>query len=311
MLEEDIEQMLAGYAARIEGHDDVKLAGAERTATFYKDGAVLWRAYAEPLGRFNPAFGVFRWWWHGRAARTPSRLDVIVADGARFHVPELTTEQVSVARGDDAHMLCAVAAHLAGAKGLVSVEDAHGALFVALFDSPGTGGSMSLFPPPSVVPAAPRVPDFEAPPPSDGSRRYSISAPLILATSPIRVPSFPIRSAAPSPNAPVTEPTRDVLAPLLQTAFAIASGAMPDGVVEVMLIIIVDVMRDEARYIVQLVALTPTMQLVSLDSSMELAEATERMLEADGASGNGRWSKLAVRMRRTERGAQVEVDVKA
>ncbi len=315
LLEEDVVAMLAGYSERIAGHDDVRLDRVQRTATFLKAGAVLWQAHAEPLGRLNPAFGQFRWWWHGHIrppSGRPSRLDVIVADGLRFRVDELTTDPVAIANGEEAHMLSTVAARLAGAIGIVRVDDQHGALFIALFDTPGVAVSSALFPSWSALPAQ-RIPELgEAASTSEASRRYSIPpGKVIVETSGVRVPTFPLRGPAPLSNAPVGEPRREVLAPLLQTAFGIASGAMPNGLTEVLLVVIVDVLESGARYLVQMVALTPQLQLVSLDSSLELAKATEQMLEADVASGNGRWSKLVARMRRTERGAQVEVEVKS
>ena len=315
LLEEDVGQMLATYTARIERHDEVRLDRVQRTATFFKEGARLWQAHAEPLGRLNPAFGQFRWWWHGHArppSGRPSRLDAIMIDGLRFRVAELTTDPVTIADGEEATMLATVAARLAGAEGMVRVDDAHGALFVALFESPGVAVHSALFPSWTTLPAQ-RLPDLgDVTAPSDGNQRYSIPpAHVIVTTSGVSVPTSPLRSPAPLPNAPVGEPRREVLAPLLQTVFSIASTAMPGGVTEVLLVVIVDVLESGARYFVQAVALTPESQLVSLDTSIELAQETERMLEADTASGNGRWSKLVARMRRTARGASVEVEVKA
>lgn len=327
LLENDVERMLTAYAGRIAGHDDVRLDAATRTATFLKNGAVLWRAFAEPLGRLNPAFKAFRWWWYGREPPTSpnTRRDTIVIEGQRFGIAPLTTAQVPVASDDEAQLLCTVAARLAGAEGMVRMDDAHGALFVALFETPGVA-TPSLFPPPTSFSPFPsmqavRVPEIvdtspgaadvlEGPPKSDGPRRYTIPAPIIASTSGVRMPTFVVRSPSPSSNAPVSEPARDVLAPLLEAAFGAAVASMPDGFIELVLVVLVDVMHNETRAFVQLVALARSSQIVSLDVGVELANAAEAMIAADAASGNGRWSKLVARMRRNAHGATVEVEVK-
>jgi hypothetical protein len=83
---------------------------------------------------------------------------------------------------------------------------------------------------------------------------------------------------------------------------------------QALLVVVVEVQEHETgtrgRFFVHVVATDPKADLVSLDTTDELVAAAQTVIAADAQSGNGRWRKLLVRLRRTARGASIEVDVR-
>ena len=129
---------------------------------------------------------------------------------------------------------------------------------------------------------------------------------LAPAPRPSAVPA--VSSAAPS--APIREPSREAFFPVAQQALAAIAVALPQGFHQALLVITLDLQESKSRFFLQLVASDDQGNLVSLDPSRELFEATGKMIAEDARSGNGRWRKLAARLSATSRGAAVDVEVK-
>src|SRR5450755_3399548 len=97
LLEPEVERMAAKQAAHIGDFDDAQFDAAQEVATFWRGDSPTWRCHAEPIGRLNPDYGLFRWWWHGRGTSArKSRLDPIIKEGAGYQIGELTTDLVEV-----------------------------------------------------------------------------------------------------------------------------------------------------------------------------------------------------------------------
>jgi hypothetical protein len=122
-------------------------------------------------------------------------------------------------------------------------------------------------------------------------------------------PTPPPPPVAPQLQLPVREPSREILMPVAQLALAEVAAATP-GFGQALLVVRVEIApTGKHRFFVQLVATDAEGDLFSLDPSRGLLEAVTKMIADDARDGNGRWSKLAARMRPTARGASIDLDV--
>ncbi len=343
LLEPEVERMAARQAAHIGHFDDAQFDAAQEIATFWRGEDASWRCHAEPIGRLNPDFGLFRWWWHGRsAAARKSRLDPVIKEGDGYQIGELVTDHVEVANEDEAHLLAKVAAQIARAEGVLRIEDEYGISFIALFEgtpAPKTlrkvapkqelapqsvGGEVSIdddAEPISIEPEPDSVksindPRFSVPIPSAAALANAVAhtAPSLTHTIPPTPLAFQIQSLRDPTPPPVRIPSRDVVAPLVQEALTVTTRSTSGEFTQALLTVVVEVDQGAAvkgRFFVDVVAIDPKGELVSVDATRELIDAAARTIAADAQSGNGRWRKLLVRLRRTVRGASVEVDVRA
>lgn len=343
LLEPEVARMAAKQAAHIGHFDDAQFDAAQEIATFWRGEDATWRCHAEPIGRLNPDFGLFRWWWHGRsAAARKSRLDPVIKEGDGYQIGELVTDHVEVASEDEAHLLAKVAAQIARADGVLRIEDEYGISFIALFEgtpAPQTlrklapkqelapqsvGGEVSLgdddLQPISIEPEPASVrsiddPRFSVPVPTAAAIASAVplTAPNLTHTIPPTPLAFQIAGARATTPPPVRIPTREVVASLVQEALAVTTRATNGEFAQALLSVVVEVDEGAAvkgRFFVDVVALDPKGELVSVDATHTLIEAAAHTIAADAQSGNGRWRKLLVRLRRTPRGASVEVDVR-
>jgi hypothetical protein len=298
LLEPEIGRMLDKHAARVAGHDDMHHDGGVRIVTYRRGGGMQWRASTEPIGRFSRDFGSFRWWWHGLGARASakSKLDAIIGEGQRYGIEELTADSVSVRTDAEAELLARVAAHIAKADGLLREPDEDGVAFFALYDAPLPPGSAST-----------RNVHHSAPPP------YSIAAPPMPASPPSMAP--PVRTIAPPAPAPAVdgepphEPDRDLFTAVAQHALSAIAVALPNGFTQALVTVALDSRDGKVRFFVQIVAMSAGGDLVSIDATRDLYEATATMITEDIKRGGGRWKKLVGRLRRTARGASIEVEM--
>lgn len=173
---------------------------------------------------------------------------------------------------------------------------------------------------PAFVPAkvgAPKGAWSIAPPPSrpSGERAALLGArtmpPVEVSPEPVvdAIPKAPRAPAPPPPNLPVREPTREIFMPVAQTALAEVAATVPQFAQALVVVRVEAVQPGKHRFFVQLVALDDDGDLISLDPSRALLDAATKMIADDARDGNGRWHKLAARLRPTARGASVDVEV--
>jgi len=125
--------------------------------------------------------------------------------------------------------------------------------------------------------------------------------------APAPVPQTPPAQLA--VNLPVRDPAREIFMPVAQTALADVAASTP-GFQQALVVVRVEIATNgKHRFFVQLVASDAEGDLVSLDPSRTLLDAVTKMIADDARDGNGRWSKLAARLRPTARGASVDLDV--
>lgn len=337
LLEPEVERMAARQAAHIGDFDDAQFDAAQELATFFRGDAAVWQCHAEPIGRLNPDYGLFRWFWHGRSAHAKrSRLDSIIKEGQGYQISELTTDHVEVADEGEAHLLAKVAAQIGRAEGVLRVEDEYGISFIALFEggpapralrklaprqnvghdaAPNIGGEVALDAPSSVrleaeAPLSARDPRFSVPSPAAEVVAAFAAHDRPASSFVHTIPPTPVHDLGVAALA-VRIPSREVVGPLVSAALAHVTHEMGDFFTQALLVVVVEASEAKRRFFVHVVASDATGDLRSLDATPELTSLASKVIADDARSGNGRWRKLLVRLRKTARGAQVEVDVRA
>jgi hypothetical protein len=278
---DDVTRMRARYAARVSGHDAIQHSPTEKLVTFAQGSRSLWTARAEPLGRFVGDLGLLRWWWHGKLGSTRSRLDQIVAEGQRYGVEELTKDSVQTESIEASEALCALAAHLAGADGLLRLEEGDDSAFFVLYDA--TGSRITI----------------PAPPISAGS--------LAPARHPSR--SLPPPEVAPAATSALREPPRELVSPVAVETMNVVQASLPGGFRQAMLTVVIDTRGEKARLFVHLAASDQNGDLQALDASQPLFDAVVSMVSEQRRRGGADLHRLVLRVKPTERGASVDVSV--
>jgi hypothetical protein len=279
--EHDVARMRARFAARVSGYDAIQHSPTERLVTFVQGSRTLWTARAEPLGRFLGDMGLLRWWWHGKLGSVRSRLDQIVAEGQRYGVEELTKDSIQTESTEASDTLCALAAHLAGADGLLRLDEGDDSAFFVLYDS---SGSHITIPAPaisvhSLTPAA--HPSQSLPPPEVA----------------------PVASSAPA------EPPRELVSPVAVETMSVVHASLPGGFRQALLTVVIDARGEKARLFVHLCVADLNGDLQSLDPSQSLFDAVVAMVSEQRRRGGADLHKLVLRVRPTDRGASVDVTV--
>ena len=119
------------------------------------------------------------------------------------------------------------------------------------------------------------------------------------------------RGSIPTPAPPeVRQPSRTTFFPLAQLALGHVAAVLPGGFRQALLVITIDVQASKGRFFVQLVASDARGDLVSLEPSRDLLDATARFIGEDAREGNARWRRLVARLTATAKGAAVDVEVK-
>jgi hypothetical protein len=278
--EADVKRMSERFAVRVTGHDGVQHSATERRVTFTRGKRALWTARAEPLARFAGGRGLLRWWWHGKLGSSRSPLDDIVIEGQRHGVEELTQDSVQTESLQTSETLCALAAHLAAADGLLRMDDGGDASFFALYDA---GSHMTI----------------PAPPLSAGS--------LVPAANPSRtLPAAPL--SVPSPSGP-SEPSRELVSPVALATMSFVQASLPSGFGQALLAVMVDAQGEKARIFVHLTAADANGDLQSLEPSQRLFDAVVVMISEQRKRGGAELHRLVLRLRPTDRGASIDVTV--
>jgi len=270
----DWDALMQAHESRVAGYDAVHVDPERQTATWTRAGTVILEAPAELIGAFFPDLGLFRWWWSGKEHAihlTPSRLDEAFGHAQRTDMRPLLTRQHQLDGEDDAAMLCRVAAYFAHATAMVQTSEEERVSFFAIFAATarapaGMGREVArTLPPPPVREVVNQ---------SEGL----LQAPSVATPTPIR------------------EPARSLVLPVVHVANTMIRRAFRVRARSALLVVNVDTSRDKARFYVTLVAATEDGDLSALDTSRELLDAAGIMLVEDARSGNGRWSKLVVRI---------------
>lgn len=150
-----------------------------------------------------------------------------------------------------------------------------------------------------------------------GSRTMPPVRPLEVSTddgydaipaAPPPLPRIPMSSVPPPPPLPVREPARELFMPVAQAALGDVAATVPEFA-QALVVLRVESAQGKGRFFVQLVALDSEGDLIALDPSRGLLDAAAKFIADDARDGNGRWNKLAARLRKTERGASVDLDV--
>src|SRR6185436_6583175 len=123
-LQPELENMMNAMQARIAGHDDFVFDKLAQSVLYTREGNVLWRARAELIGRFSQDLGLFRWWWVGKTTVGECKMDTAYGEAQRMELKAMMDKQVVVDSLEDARHLVGLAAHLAGADGIVEMEEA-------------------------------------------------------------------------------------------------------------------------------------------------------------------------------------------
>jgi hypothetical protein len=299
-LQPELQQMMAAMQARIAGHDDFVFDKLAQSVLYTREGTVLWRARAELIGRFSQDLGLFRWWWVGKTTVGECKMDTAYGEAQRMELKAMMDKQVVVDGLEDARHLVGLAAHLAGADGIIEMDEAREGddlklAFYGLFDTwKGTTRTKSqtpfavsrTMPPPEVrartgsspgisqIPPAPRVPSVSVPTPS--------------------VPMQPVGIREPAPT------LLEGLVPSLWLALQ-AAGQMAFR--QALLVISVDTTGEKARFFTQIVVQNDRGDLEAVDTTRPVLDAVAALIGEDARSGNGRWRRLAVRFWRNEKGS--------
>jgi hypothetical protein len=344
LVEPDVQKMIEKHAQRVAGHDSVRYDERSNLVTYARQGSVIFQPRAEKIAEYAHELGLFRWWFVGIkfGEHAHRRLDVAYREGEQYGLTELTTESITVDTPTDADTVAFLAAQLARADGVLRATQGEKVIYFALFDNKPSDAprapdlrdtsvnSPSQRPPvdtdrpvnfrPAIVgaPAKPfsiaPMPRYESTSlrPGSASRSMPPPSPIEVSTDDgFDIPPPPRAPSVPTPainNIPIREPKRELFMPFAQTALGDVGASVP-GFGQALLVVRVETSNGKGRFFVQLVALDADGDLIALDPSRALLDAAARMIADDARDGNGRWHKLAARLRPTERGASVDLDV--
>lgn len=342
LAEPDVQRTLEREAARIAGHDGARYDERSATMVFTRGGTAIWQPRAERIGDWVPDLGMFYWWWHGvKFGEQPrSKLDVVYREGENYGLTELTSDSIGVEAGEDAELLAHLSLQLLRADGLYRVRHGDRVSYFALFGAPASeaprGGdsrpawltsdpheqpthernsfrpaatAWSVAPPPMAPPRERAALGVKTVPPLDVSPDDGFAH--VPDTRGPAIPPAPRPMTPPPPqvSVPVRDPAREIFMPVAQIALNDVALTTP-GFGQALLVVRVEMgAGGKHRFFVQLVAKDAEGDLVSLDPSRTLLEAVTKMIADDARDGNGRWSKLAARLRPTARGASVDLHV--
>lgn len=332
LMEPDVQRMLERHAQRTAGNDSVRLDERAGVASYQRGGALLWQPRAEKIGEWSHELALFRWYWSGvKFGEGPHRrLDVVHREGETYGLVELTTDAINVESGPDADLVAFLAGQLARADGVLRAVAADRVVYYALYDSKPSEAPRGELLRDTAVTSGSERPSWMA----NESKPFSVAPPAAHRMTSLRpggsrsmpapievsgddgfdippAPRAPLLQTPPPPpplSLPVREPAREIFMPVAQTALGDLAATLP-AFAQALVVLRVDTANGKGRFFVQLVALDSGGDLISLDPSRALLEASAKMIADDARDGNGRWRKLAARLRPTARGASVDLDV--
>ena len=117
--------------------------------------------------------------------------------------------------------------------------------------------------------------------------------------------SFPPPKAEPTKPPPVREPKAKVLAPLVEAAAQLLAGEVPGGFAQAVVIVQLEVDGQRARFFVQIVATDANADLWTPEATPDVGRAAAKVIADDALDGNGRWTRLVLRLQRASREALV------
>jgi len=324
-LAPELDHMMEQLKTRIAGYDDVVFDKVAQSAIYSKEGRAIWRARFEIIGRYSRDLGLFRWWWVGRPpTASEARMDTAYGEAQRLELQALLDKQVVVESEEDALHLARLAAHLAGADGVINMEEEREGddlkvAYYALFDSwhgsqkrPSFSSAFAVsktMPPPASIPAAPRVPQISRPPtPMAIPLETPISRrPTAAAASPPPSAHSPPAAHGPPPSltpGALREPARaliDALVPSLSQALANYTGFR-----QALLVVSVDTQGEKARFFTQIVLQNERGDLEAIETTRAVLDAVAALIAEDARSGNARWRRLSIRFWRDQNMPAVE-----
>ncbi len=324
-----IASMTHNQERRVPGHDRVAVDTHQGRVAFSRAGSLQWNPRAELIGILMTDIDRWRWWWvlpGGEVGSTAFRLNAAFAVGQREGVETLTSRNPNVARAKDAVALAQLCAVLAGAQGVHAERGIDRVTYYALFDAavgagdraPANGQQYSTMLPPA--PPVPRALASQTAPAGIGTEapiggQPSLRAPLrsIFPGAPTSAASEALiarPTSSPQATAPVGAPDRTLVRALAHCALQLMRNELPGGFRQAVVIFLVDVRAGKLRFSSQLVASDQNADLVVLDPSPQMMRAVEQLVTEDVQLGNGRWTRLTIRLLATESGASLDVHVK-
>lgn len=305
LMEPDVQKLRDKHAQRVAGHDAVRFDERANVVTYARKGSIVAQLRAEKIGDWSSELALFRWWFIGIkfGEHAHRRLDVAYREGEQYGLTELTTETITVETPNDADTVAYLAAQLSRADGVLRATQGDRVVYFALFDGKPSDAPRAPF---SVAP--PRTHEMTSLRPGAASRTIPPHAIEVSADDGFDIPPAPRAPSISQPPSPVREPTREIFMPLAQAALGDVAASLP-RFGQALLVVRVESANGKGRFFVQLVALDDRGDLVALDPSRGLLDAAGRMIADDARSGNGRWHKLVARLRPTDRGAAVDLDV--
>lgn len=319
VLQHDVRRLVEGERARAARSEDVRYDAITRMATWEtRRGEVIGRWYGEVVASYVVRDRILRWAWAGRASiSTLTHSEIVAREGQARGVPQLSMSVVGDLDEEEASTLARLGVLVSRGVGLKARDDGDEITFIGLFDSPrpreGDPPEPSRYsvPPPAVAPRS--SPPAPRPPSSPPSARASLP-PIREIYGPRSSPrSFPPRAS--QPDFEIREPARSIFLPVATGVLQALARTVP-GFKQGLFVIGVEPpdfssgANAKHRLTILLVASDGAGQLVALDPSRELAEATARMVETDQLDGNGPWRKLSARITpKPDGGATLHVDV--
>jgi hypothetical protein len=314
-------------ARRTNGHDRVVLDVDQGRAAYLREGFLQWNPRAELVGILMTDIERWRWWWVMPGAETGAkdlRLNAAFAAGQRAGIETLTSRNPKVANEKQALVLARLCAALAGAQG-VHVERAMDRVtYYALFDAaPGERSNEQQYT--TQLPPAPstrRPPadgvGMEASLPQLGSVRAPLSSVALDAPPPpsgvggaAGTPALASMFPPPATSALARAPDRTLVRAVAHCAHQLVRHELPAGFRQAVVVVYVEIRGAKLRFSSHLVATDRNAELIVLDPSPQLMRAVEDLVAEDVRSGNGRWTRLTIRLTATATGASLDVQVKS
>lgn len=303
LLQRDLHRVVEREVARADRGEILSQDPGARMVTWEsKRGEVIGRWYAESLATYDIRDRIFRWAWAGRVSQAaPAHIDVVAREGLARNVPQLAMSVVGDLEREDAATLARLGLVVARGESMQVRENEGEVEFIGLFDTPRPRTSSQ------------EASHWSVPPPAELRRssppRHYASVPPIQEvyaprTKSVAPPASPMLA---EPGAVIREPARALFVPVA-TAMLAALTRQAAGFQQGLFVIQHD--RGPRGLTVTLVAVDAAGVLRALDPPAELVDATQRMIAADLADGNGPWRKLSARvLPKSDGGATLHVDV--
>ena len=318
--------MAHDQARRTNGHDRVVLELDHGRVAYLRDGYLQWHPRFELIGILMTDVERWRWWWVMPGAETGNtnlRLNAAFAEGQRAGVETLTSRNPAIANEKQAQAIARLFAVLARAQGVHAEQGFDRVTYYALFDAPA-GEAVDAQQYTTVLPPAPPSSRRSAavggigtatPLPLLGTMRPPLSSVGMEEPLPSSAPApqrAPLASMIPPPASPspARAPERALVRAVAHCAHQVVRHELPAGFRQAVVVIYVDVRGAKLRYSSQLAVTDSDAELMVIDPTPQMMRAVEELVSTDARSGNGRWSRLTIKLTATANGASLDVQVK-